>query len=265
MPLHKDLFRTVADLRDENKAFAIATVIMVKGSSSGKLGDKAVYDEQGERIIGWVGGACVENRVAATARETYSDGIPRIINIDLDSDEMEMGIPCGGQMAVMVEPQLRPPVLLIRGMGRVAEVLAELGNLLNYRVMVQTSEEESARYPHAEQIINQPLELDELDFSVDYFVLGTHHRDDDKMSYKALQMGVPYVAVVASKKKTGIMVRNMQELGATEDELSRFHAPAGLDLKAKAAEEIALSIMSEIVMHHNGGTGASLQLEPAGQ
>ncbi len=263
MPLHKDLFRTVADLKNQNRPFAIATVIMVKGSSSGKVGDKAVYDEDGQRLIGWVGGACVENRVAATARETYSDGAPKIINIDLDSDQMEMGIPCGGQMAVIVEPQLSPPVLLIRGMGRVTEVLAELGNLLNYRVMVQTSEEETERYPHAEQLITQPLDLDELDFSVDYFVLGTHHRDDDKMSLKALQMGVPYVAVVASQKKTGIMVKNLKDSGATADDLARFHAPAGLNLKAKAAEEIALSIMSEIVMHHNGGTGKSMQLETA--
>ena len=166
-------------------------------------------------------------------------------------------------MAVMVEPQLRPPVMLIRGMGRVAEVLAELGNLLNYRVMVQTSKEETERYPHAEQIITQPLDLDELDFSVDYFILGTHHRDDDQMSFKALQLCVPYVAVVASRKKTGIMLQNLKEQGVTDDDLKRFHAPAGLDLKAKAAEEIALSIMSEIVMHRNGGSGASLQQEAA--
>lgn len=260
MPLHKDLFKSIAELKASNTPFAIATVIQVQGSSSGKLGDKAIYNEAGERILGWIGGACVENRVAATARESYLDGTPRIINIDLDSDTMDMGIPCGGKMAVIVEPQLSAPVMLIRGMGRVTEVLAQLGDLLNYRVMVQTSAEEADRYPGAEKIITEPLEIEDLDFSVDYYVLGTHHRDDDKVSLKALQMGVPYVAVVASKKKTGIIIDYLQEKGATDEQLQRFHAPAGLDLKAKAAEEIALSIMSEIVMHHNGGSGKSLQL-----
>ena len=91
-------------------------------------------------------------------------------------------------------------------------------------------------------------------------MLGTHHRDDDKVSLKALQMGVPYVAVVASKKKTGIIIDYLKEKGATDEQLRQFHAPAGLDLKAKAAEEIALAIMSEIVMHRNGGSGKSMQL-----
>lgn len=259
MPLHKDLFKTIAELKAANTPFAIATVIQVEGSSSGKLGDKAIYDEAGERILGWVGGACVENRVAASAIESYADGKPRIINIDLDSDTMESGIPCGGKMAVIVEPQLSAPVLLIRGMGRVTEVLAQLGDLLNYRVMVQTSAEEAERYPGAEQIITKPLDIDELDFSVDYFILGTHHRDDDQVSLKALQLGVGYVAVVASRKKTGIIIDYLKEKGATDEELLRFHAPAGLDLKAKAAEEIALSIMAEIVMHHNGGTGEAMK------
>ena len=260
MPLHKDLFKTIAELKATNKPFAIATVIKVEGSSSGKVGDKAIYDESGDRILGWIGGACVENRVAATALETFNHGKAQIINIDLDSDQMDMGIPCGGKMAVIVEPQLSAPVMLIRGMGRVAEVLATLGDMLNYRVMVQTSEEEAPRYASAEQIITKPLDLDELDFSVDYFILGTHHRDDDKLSLKALEMGVPYVAVIASKKKTGLIIDYLKKQGASDETLERFHAPAGLDLHATAAEEIALSIMSEIVMHHNGGTGKSMRI-----
>ena len=96
---------------------------------------------------------------------------------------------------------------------------------------------------------------------MDYFILGTHHRDDDQVSLKALQMGVGYVAVVASRKKTGIIIDYLKEKGATDEELKRFHAPAGLDLKAKAAEEIALSIMSEIVMLQNGGSGEAMKAE----
>jgi xanthine dehydrogenase accessory factor len=97
--------------------------------------------------------------------------------------------------------------------------------------------------------------MDDIDFDVDYFVLATHHRDDDRISCEALKRGIPYVAVVASGKKTGIITDYLREHGITDEDLERFHAPAGLDLEAKTAEEIALSILSEMVMHRNGGTG----------
>ena len=259
MSRHKDLFTKIVELEEAEEPFALATVIMVKGSSSGKVGDKAIFGKNGKRIAGWIGGGCVENRIAGTAVETLADGLPKIVNINLDSDQMGMGIPCGGHMSVIVEPQLKAPTLLIRGMGRLVEVLSKLGSLLNFKVFVQTSREEVPRYSKTTKIITQPLELDELDFTVDYFVLATHHRDDDKMSLQALKMGIPFVAVVASKKKTGIIIDFLKSNGIGDEDLDRFHAPAGLDLNAKSPEEIALSIISEIVMHLNGGTGQPMK------
>lgn len=259
MPLNKYFFERIAELKDREEIFAIATVIMVKGSSSGKVGDKAIYREDGKRILGYIGGGCIENRVAQTARESFRDGVPRIVNIDLDSDEMGMGIPCGGNMSVIVEPQLKTPLLLIRGMGRVVEALTAMGHLLNFRVVVQTPEEEIQHYTRRTEIITEPLDLDGLEFTPDYFILATHHRDDDKMSLQALQKQIPYVAVVASTKKTGIIVEYLRQNGIGEEDLERFHAPAGLDLGARSAEEIALSIISEIVMLRNQGTGQHLR------
>lgn len=254
MSRFRDLFRKISELEETETPYALATVIGVKGSSSGKVGDKALLGMDGKRIAGWIGGGCVENRVIKTAIETLSDGIPRIVNINLDSNQMGMGIPCGGHMSVIVEPQLNLPTLLIRGMGRVVEVLSELGDLLNFKVVVQTSEEEKLRYPSATRIITEPLDLEDLDFPVDYFVLATHHRNDDEISLQALQMGLPFVAVVASRKKTGIIIDYLKSKGIEEKNLKRFHAPAGLDLNAKTAEEIALSIISEMVMFRNGGS-----------
>ena len=255
MSKHKDLFDTIARLEVDETPYAIATVFMVQGSSSGKVGDKALYDKDGLRIIGYIGGGCIENRVAATACEAIRDGEPKTVDIDLDSDQMGMGIPCGGYMSVIVEPQLKIPTLLIRGMGSVVESLSKMAKRLKFKVVIQTSDEEAKRYPEAEMIITDPLEMDDIDFDVDYFVLATHHRDDDKISCEALKRGISYVAVVASGKKTGIITDYLREHGITDEDLERFHAPAGLDLEAKTAEEIALSILSEMVMHRNGGTG----------
>ena len=171
----------MASLETAEEPYAIASVFSVTGSSSGKVGDKALFDINGNRIIGYVGGGCIENRIAATAKETLRDGVSRTVKIDLDSDEMGMGIPCGGYMSVIVEPQMVDQTLLIRGMGRVVEVLCQMASMLKFKVVVQTDENEKGRYPEANDIITEPLELEDIDFHVDYFILATHHRNDDKI------------------------------------------------------------------------------------
>ena len=122
-------------LENNEKPYAIATVINVKGSSSGKVGDKAIFDEKGYRIIGYVGGGCIENRASDAAIETLINGIPKIIEIDLDSDTIAMGIPCGGSMSVLVEPQMNDPVILIRGEGSIVESLCTMAKMLNFKLM----------------------------------------------------------------------------------------------------------------------------------
>ena len=259
MSKHKDLIQKMASLESAEKPYAIASVFSVTGSSSGKVGDKALFDINGNRIIGYIGGGCIENRVAATAKETLIDGIPRTVKIDLDSDEMGMGIPCGGYMSVIVEPQMVDRTLLIRGIGRVVEVLCQMASMLKFKVVVQTDEHEKDRYPEANEIITEPLELDDIDFQVDYFVLATHHRNDDKITFEALKKGISYVGVVASAKKTGIIKSYLVENGISEKELDNFYAPTGLDLKAQTPEQIALSILSEMVMLDNEGSGVQMR------
>tara|TARA_Y100001970_G_C14242983_1_gene866076 strand:+ start:1263 stop:2060 length:798 start_codon:yes stop_codon:yes gene_type:complete len=262
MSRHKDLFQTIAQLESDEIPFAIASVFEVHGSSSGKVGDKAIFDETGKRIIGYIGGGCIENRVAATAKESLIDGLPKTIEIDLDSDEMGMGIPCGGYMSVIVEPQMLNKTLLIRGMGGLTEILCEMASMLKFKVIVQTPEEEKERYPGAAEIIVDNLEIEEIDFPVDYFILATHHRNDDRVSLEALKKGIPYVGVVASTKKTGIILEYLRKNGATEKELAHFFSPTGLELNAKTPEQIALSILSEMVMLENGGTGNQKKTTP---
>ena len=260
MSQHKDHFKIMVELEEAETPYVLASVFMVNGSSSGKVGDKALYDENGRRIIGYIGGGCIENRVAATAKESLQDGEPKIVNVDLDSDQMEMGIPCGGYMSVIVEPKTKVPTLLVRGMGSVVEALSQIAHLLKIKVIIQTPENEVDRFPNADQIITDPLDLEEINESIDFFILAAHHRDDHKQTLAALEAGIPFVAVVASKKKANIILEYLKENDVKDKDLKRFHSPAGLDLNAKSPEEIALSIMSEIVMLHNGGTGMKMSI-----
>ena len=245
----------MAKMKGENCPFAMTTVIAVKGSTSAKIGDKALYDSDGKRITGYIGGGCVENRVGQTVVESLADNQTRMIDVNLDSDDMELGIPCGGMMTIFVEPQQSSPTILIRGMGRVVEVLAEIAHMLNFKVLIQTQEDEKDRYELANQIITDPLDLEEIDENIDYFILATHHRDDHKRTLSALNAGIPFVAVIASQKKAGLIRDFLNENNVSDELEARFHSPAGLDLNAKSAEEIALSILSEIVMHRNSGSG----------
>ena len=253
--MHKELFNMMDRLKSENEPFAIATIIAVKGSTSAKTGDKAIYDRNGKRVIGYIGGGCVENRVGQTVVESLADNQTRILDVNLDSDDMELGIPCGGMMTVFVEPQQSSPTILIRGMGRVVEVLTEMAILVNFKVLIQTQEDEKDRYKLADQIITDPLDLEDIDYKIDYFILATHHRDDHKQALSALEAGINYVAVIASQKKAGLIKDHLKENNVLDELFARFHSPVGLDLNAQTAEEIGLSIMSEIVMHRNSGSG----------
>ena len=259
MSRHKDLFEIIATLEKDEIPYAIASVFQVHGSSSGKVGDKAVFDTNGNRIIGYIGGGCIENRVAALAKETLKDGNPKTIEIDLDSDEMDMGIPCGGYMSVIVEPHLVNQTILIRGVGRVVEILCQMASILKFKVIVQTDKNEIEYFKKADQVITEPLELDDIDFSVDYFILATHHRNDDRVTYDAIKKGIGYVGVVASAKKTGIIRDYLKNNGLTSEQMKCFYSPTGLDLNAVTPEQIALSILSEIVMLSNNGTGKQMR------
>ena len=245
----------MAKMKRENCSFAMTTVIAVKGSTSAKTGDKALYDSDGKRITGYIGGGCVENRVGQTVVESLADNQIKMIDVNLDSDDMELGIPCGGIMTIFVEPQQISPTILIRGMGRVVEVLAEIAHTLNFKILIQTQEDEKDRYELANQIITDPLDLEEIDENIDYFILATHHRDDHKQTLSALNAGIPFVAVIASQKKAGLIRDFLNENNVSDELEARFHSPAGLNLNAKSAEEIALSILSEIIMHRNSGSG----------
>jgi len=259
MSKHKDLFQKVAELERQQESYVIATVFKVQGSSSGRVGDKALFDKNGDRILGYIGGGCIENRVASTARETLSEGNPKIVEIDLDSDEIAMGIPCGGYMSVIVEPQKPNPVLLIRGMGRVVEVLCQMAKLLKFNVVIHTDEKERERYPDADNVLTETLEIEDLDFKIDYFVLATHHRDDDKISFDALKKGISYVGVISSSKKAEIIRSYLLENNISDSEMNRFYAPTGLDLNSETPEQIALSILSEMVMLENKASGLQMK------
>ena len=259
MSKHKILFKEALKLENNEKPYAIATIIRVEGSSSGKVGDKEIFDEKGQRIMGYIGGGCIENRASDAAIETLIDGIPQVVEIDLDSDTIAMGIPCGGNMSVIVEPQMIDSVILIRGEGRIVEVFCSMAKLLNFKLIVHTSKSNEELYPDADKIITEGLKVEDIDEKINYFILATHQGNDDKIALGAIRKGIPYVGVIASQKKANLIKEYLLGNNVSDSELKNLHSPIGLDLNATTPEQIALSILSEIVMLENRATGKQMK------
>jgi xanthine dehydrogenase accessory factor len=259
-----DLYSKAGELAAAHKPFAIATVVRVQGSSSAKSGAKAIVDAQGRMVMGWVGGGCAESAVRAEALRCIKTETPQLITLDMQDEVLGVGMPCGGIMDVYIEPVLPKPELVIAGHGRIAETLASLGNLMNFSVTVHDPSAEREKFPQADRLINKDFDVTEILFSPRTFVvIATLHKNDHVWLQKALEGEAAYVALVASPHRSLLVLDYLRAEGVPEEKIQKVWAPAGLDLGAGSPEEIALSIMSQIVAFRRGGSRDSLKQKVA--
>ena len=254
----EEFFKMAHELISKGEPFAVATVVKITGSSSAKPGAKVIINKKGETLFGWIGGGCAESMVAAEAVTSLKDGKTRIVYVDLTDEVLGAGMPCGGSMEVYVEPFLPKPHLLIVGHGKIAETLAQLGQMLNFRVTVDDPAATEDKFAGC-QIITQDPDFSRMEITPDtYVVIATQHKSDHLSMKKAIDDGARYIALIASKKRAGLVFEYLREQGVSEERLREIRAPAGLDLGAITPQEIALSIMSEIVLMRRSGTGKPL-------
>ena len=259
MPDATGLIEGMAMLARRREPHVLATVVEAFGSTSAHAGDKALIDGAGTLLLGWIGGGCAEGAVRRAALDCLRDGEPRIIDLDLDDEVLGVGMPCGGSMRVFVEAFLPAPTLWILGQGRVAESLCRLGAELGMRVVVSdTPQPDPARYPAAAEIIGDDYDVARLAPAPDdSVVIATQHKGDHLSAVRALRSPAGLVAIIASGKRAGLMRDFLSGEGIGPDAMARLRTPAGLDLGARTPEEIALSVMAEIVMRRRGGSGAA--------
>ena len=256
----KDILDVLLELRGRGEPYAVATVIETTGSSSAKTGAKAVIDRNGRVVSGWVGGGCAEATCCHAALDALADGRTRVVEIDMEDEVLGVGMPCGGRMRVYVEPVLPKPALWILGHGRVAEVVCQLGDLMGLRVTVIDGAVTRERYPEAAELVTDDLDYARLvPNSDDFVVVATQHKGDHESMTRALKSGARYIALIASRKRARLVLDYLRAQGFGDEDLARVHAPAGLDLGARTPEEIALSIVSEMVLERRDGSGRALK------
>lgn len=238
---------------------ALATVVQSAGSTPQKEGAKMLVREDGS-ISGTLGGGCLEAEVITIALAAIKDGLPLSVPFNLTGE----GLLCGGRMLVYIEPITPEPDLVILGAGHIGRALATAGAFAGFRVTVIDDREEYANktnIPHAHEVAVRKFEEAFDGMRVDeygYIVIATRgHAHDLEAVKAALKTAASYIGLVGSRRKKAIFASKLGEAGFSGPEISRLSTPAGLPIGSVSPEEIAISILAEIIKQRrsNARTG----------
>jgi xanthine dehydrogenase accessory factor len=241
-----ELLALAAELQRRGESFALATVVRCEAPTSAKPGAKVLVREDG-RVIGWVGGACAEPVVVREALHALADGRPRLIGLLGDgargpvrtSGMIEYPMTChsGGTLEIYVEPYLARPLLVLIGHGPVLEALATFGRATEYAVHTLGASEAASLLESSPTARRAAV------------VVATHADSDEEALVQVLGTDAGYVSLVASRRRATAIAERLQQRGVPLEQLARLKAPAGLDIGAESPDEIAISILAEIIQH----------------
>jgi xanthine dehydrogenase accessory factor len=265
-----ELLQRIAALQREGAAFATATVVARKAPVSSHLGDAAIVFEDGH-IEGYIGGGCSQEILRAQALEALRTGEPRLVRISPDDIPGAPGYPepadgesgqyirvsmsCASQGALdlYVEPYPLLPALVVIGAMPIARAVVELGRFLGYEVLhVRDPDESSGAETPAvtlsPEALSGPLDALPARFRTRqiFGVCASMGEYDDVGIDALLRAKASYIALVASRPRCQAVLDALAARGWSNDDLEAIHNPAGLDIGAKNAPEVALSIMAEI-------------------
>jgi xanthine dehydrogenase accessory factor len=249
-----NIYEEIVKLQREGHSGAVATIVNSRGSIPSFQSAKMLIRDDGS-IAGTIGGGCVEAEVWQAAREVIAQEKPRTLTFDLNQDpKFDTGLVCGGTLEIFIEPVLPVPLLYIFGAGHVAVELFKAARNAGFDCIVTDDREAYAnteRFANALQVIakdfNEALkDLSPVESS--YIVIATRgHRDDMRVLRWAVQTPARYVGMVGSKRKAITVFRELTREGLNPELFSRVHSPVGLDIGAVTPEEIAVSIVAELI------------------
>ncbi|MCX6065714.1 MAG: XdhC family protein [Chloroflexi bacterium] len=260
-----NIFRLITELQERGDSAALCTIISSQGSTPRHVGSKMLVYENGE-FAGTVGGGELEHRVMDEAWIALSDGKSRVISYSMnDPARGDPGV-CGGQVEVFVEPILPPAKIVVIGGGHVGKAVAHLAKWLGFRVAVSDDRAEFCTpemNPDADEFY--PILMAELPKALNinrqtYLILTTRGVTVDVPGLPALlETRAAYIGIIGSRKRWLTTINGLKENGVDEAKIARIHSPIGLELQAETPEEIAVSILAEIIMLRNGGDGKQMK------
>lgn len=254
------LTETLRELLVSGRRGALATVVRTRGSTPQSPGARLLLDDAGA-LHGTVGGGAIEERIIERLRDCLVDGRPRLESVDLGR---ELGMCCGGRMEIFVERIESPARLLLFGAGHVAKPTAAMAQAVGFAVTVIDDREElntEARFPGCERLLCDPEQAAErlTSRASDWLLVVTHdhHRDEDALDRFARRPH-RYLGMIGSRRKVFRVLRRIHARGDLPP-LENVYAPVGLDLGAVSPEEIAVSVVAELVALRHGKSAAHLR------
>jgi xanthine dehydrogenase accessory factor len=271
--MYDEFFNRAHALLSEGLPFATAVVVRAEKPTSARPGDKAIVTAEGV-MHGWIGGSCAQPTVIEEAIKALADGSPRLIRLSTDPEShapreglVDLPMTCfsGGTLEIYIEPQLPAPRLMVVGNLPVAQALARLGKVMNYQVIAVDPDTRGAGMPDADEVVTDLERMAGKITPLTYVVVASHGRYDEVALEQALRSRAAYVALVASRARSSAVLEYLAAQGLGEEELARLKYPAGLDIQAMRGDEIALSIMAEIVQRRRSGEEVDVPSLLAGQ
>jgi xanthine dehydrogenase accessory factor len=257
--VNSDLLQRAADLTRRGESFVVAVVVRREPASSAQVGNTALVTESGE-YHGWLGGSCIHSTVLREAVAALRDAVPRLISLSPDPDadhragvgSFPMTCHSGGSVDIFLEPVLPAPRILLFGVSPAAQALARLGKVMGYDVDVIDPDADRSTFPDANRILAEFKPQDFADRPASqkkrlFAVVATLGQHDEEATLAAMAVDSAYLGVVASRRRFAQIRETLVERGAVSGALDRITNPAGLDIGARAPEEVALSILAEIV------------------
>lgn len=256
-----EIYEEVLRLKKEGRPSAMATIVQCVGSSPQKEGAKMLVREDGS-IMGTLGGGCIEAEVIQAALIAMKDAIPQTVPFELT--EKKGGLVCGGKVLVYIEPVVPEPRLIILGAGHVGKALSKVAGFSGFKVTVADDRTEYANrelLPDADDVIVSDFDAVFRKVLVDrsmYIVIATRGHNHDLEALKAaLRTDAQYIGLMGSRRKKALIFKTLKSEGFSENDISRVIIPVGLPISSVTPEEIAVSIMAQIIRQRreNGHSG----------
>ena len=268
-----DLLEQATVLKEDGKPFVLATVVAFKPPTSARPGAKAIVQPDGS-FQGWVGGSCAQPLITQESLKALQDGQTRLVLLAPNPEEVDVGLAGSvlipmtcqseGTLAIYLEPCLPRPELVVIGQSPMARSLAVLGGSLGFRVCACDPSATPELFPDAETLVQQLEAIKGMIGLRSYVVVATMGHYDEEALEEVLSGQASYVGLVASPRRGQAVIDYLRARGVPPEVLQRVRYPAGLDIGAETPEEIALSILTEIVKRMRAD-GEGVSLEPAAQ